>query len=53
MNLKHLWTIVLLCLAVTLNAQAQISVKGTVTDETGAPMIGVAVILDGGAIPFP
>lgn len=47
MNLKHLWSLLLLCAAVTLNAQTPVSVKGVVTDETGAPMIGVAVFVDG------
>ena len=47
MNLKHLWSLLLLCAAVILNAQTPVSVKGVVTDETGAPMIGVAVFVDG------
>ena len=28
MNLKHLWSLLLLCAAVTLNAQTPVSVKG-------------------------
>lgn len=47
MNLKHLWTLLLLFVAVTVTAQSPVDVKGVVTDETGAPMIGVAVFVEG------
>ena len=47
MNLKHLWTLLLLFVAVTVAAQSQVDVKGVVTDETGAPMVGVAVFVEG------
>ena len=50
MNLKHLWTLLLLFVAVTVAAQSQVDVKGVVTDETGAPMIGVAVFVEGTTI---
>ena len=50
MNLKHLWTLLLLFAAVTVTAQSQVDVKGIVTDETGAPMVGVAVFVEGTTI---
>jgi len=50
MNLKHLWTLLLLFVAVTVTAQSQVDVKGVVTDETGAPMVGVAVFVEGTTI---
>lgn len=37
----------LLFVAVTVTAQSPVDVKGVVTDETGAPMIGVAVFVEG------
>lgn len=46
-NLKHFVLLVLMSLSVSMVAQETITVKGTVKDATGDPLIGATVIVQG------
>ena len=44
---KKLFLSLALCLGTVLAATAQTTVKGTVTDENGEPLIGAGVVIEG------